>query len=74
MKVYYERQYSSAVLLKFSYMSGLSDVVNSEKMAEKILTIDNMNPVVKMLEYAVRGPLAVRASQIQKELSTMVNN
>lgn len=55
-------------------MSGLSDVVNSEKMAEKILTIDNMNPVVKMLEYAVRGPLAVRASQIQKELSTMVNN
>lgn len=47
--------------------------LTSEKMAEKILTIDNMNPVVKMLEYAVRGPLAVRASQIQKELSTMKN-
>ena len=41
----------------------------------KVLTIDTMNPTVKKVEYAVRGPIVQRAVQIEKELKevTYVN-
>lgn len=32
------------------------------------LSLDNMNPNVKIMEYAVRGPLLIRAGEIEKEL------
>lgn len=32
------------------------------------LSIDNINPNVKVMEYAVRGPLVIRAGEIEKEL------
>ncbi|RZC40255.1 hypothetical protein BDFB_011666 [Asbolus verrucosus] len=32
------------------------------------LTLDNLNPNVKVMEYAVRGPLVIRAGEIEKEL------
>ncbi|CAH1968291.1 unnamed protein product [Acanthoscelides obtectus] len=35
---------------------------------EHSLTLDNLNPNVKVLEYAVRGPLVIRAGEIEKEL------
>lgn len=35
---------------------------------EKVITLDNMNPQVKKMEYAVRGPLVIRATAIEKEL------
>lgn len=34
----------------------------------KCVTLDTMNPAVKVMEYAVRGPLVIRASEIEKEL------
>ncbi|KAI4898247.1 hypothetical protein NFI96_030538 [Prochilodus magdalenae] len=34
----------------------------------KVLTVDTMNPNVKRVEYAVRGPIVQRAVQIEKEL------
>ncbi|XP_076837655.1 alanine aminotransferase 2-like isoform X2 [Brachyhypopomus gauderio] len=34
----------------------------------KVLTIDTMNANIKMVEYAVRGPIVQRAVQIEKEL------
>ncbi|KAK2180270.1 hypothetical protein NP493_448g00003 [Ridgeia piscesae] len=34
----------------------------------RVLNIDNMNPNVKVMEYAVRGPLVIRAGQIEEEL------
>ena len=37
------------------------------------LKIDNMNPAVKKMEYAVRGPLVIRANEIEKEIQ-QVNN
>lgn len=47
-----------------------------EKMSEngvasraKVLTIDTMNPTVKKVEYAVRGPIVQRAVELEKELS-----
>lgn len=36
---------------------------------QKVLTLDNMNPSIKNVQYAVRGPIVVRATQLQKELS-----
>merc|ERR1719216_318805 len=41
----------------------------SEKMAAPAtVTLDNMNPCVKKMEYAVRGPLVIRATAIEKEI------
>lgn len=34
----------------------------------KVITLENMNSQVKKMEYAVRGPLVIRATAIEKEL------
>jgi alanine transaminase len=48
--------------------------VKTEKVGvnenEYFLTLENMNQNVKQLEYAVRGPLVIRANQLEKELSS----
>lgn len=36
---------------------------------EKVLHIDNMNPLIKNVEYAVRGRLALRAEEIRTDLA-----
>lgn len=36
--------------------------------AAKTLTLDSMNPNVIKMEYAVRGPLVIRAGEIEKEI------
>ncbi|XP_037869965.1 alanine aminotransferase 1 [Bombyx mori] len=41
---------------------------NARTMASKGLTVENMNPNIVKLEYAVRGPLVIRAGEIEKEL------
>lgn len=40
----------------------------STQTGQKVITLDNMNPQVKKMEYAVRGPLVIRATAIEKEL------
>ncbi|XP_054717236.1 alanine aminotransferase 2-like [Uloborus diversus] len=40
----------------------------STKMSSKTVTLDNMNQNFKPMEYAVRGPVAIRAAEIEKEL------
>jgi hypothetical protein len=37
--------------------------------ANQCVTMDTMNPHVKIMEYAVRGPLVIRAGEIEKELA-----
>lgn len=37
------------------------------------ITLDNMNPCVKKMEYAVRGPLVIRATEIEKEIQRGVS-
>jgi len=37
------------------------------------LVIDNINPCIKKMEYAVRGPLVIRATALEKELASGVN-
>lgn len=34
----------------------------------KKITIEDMNPNILAMEYAVRGPLVIRAVEIEKEL------
>ncbi|XP_057664641.1 alanine aminotransferase 1 [Diorhabda carinulata] len=43
---------------------------NLRRMAtyQPTLNIDNLNPCIKVMEYAVRGPLVTRAGEIEKEL------
>ncbi|XP_050704696.1 alanine aminotransferase 1-like [Eriocheir sinensis] len=46
-----------------SYAASLSTAAG-----HSVITMDNMNPQVKKMEYAVRGPLVIRATEIEKEL------
>lgn len=39
-------------------------------MCSKVLTIDNLNPNVKNVEYAVRGPIVQIASDLEKDLQS----
>ncbi|XP_069548346.1 alanine aminotransferase 2-like isoform X1 [Brachyistius frenatus] len=59
-----------------SSLSATRRGLPKEKMSEngmmsraKVLTIDNMNPTVKKVEYAVRGPIVQRAVELERELS-----
>ncbi|XP_042242694.1 alanine aminotransferase 1-like isoform X1 [Homarus americanus] len=47
------------------HIRTLSTTVNME---QRVVTLENMNPHVKKMEYAVRGPLVIRATAIEKEL------
>ena len=40
-------------------------------MDQRVITLDNMNPFVKKMEYAVRGPLVIRATALEKELQAV---
>ncbi|XP_063307003.1 alanine aminotransferase 1 isoform X1 [Pelobates fuscus] len=35
----------------------------------RVLTLDSMNPCIKKVEYAVRGPIVIRAVELEKELA-----
>ncbi|XP_060538159.1 alanine aminotransferase 1 isoform X1 [Pantherophis guttatus] len=45
---------------------GMAD--NRAVPRDKVLTLESMNPHVRMVEYAVRGPIVARANQLKKEL------
>lgn len=60
----------------FSSLSATRRGLPQAKMSEngvvpraKVLTIDTMNPTVKNVEYAVRGPIVARAVELERELS-----
>lgn len=40
----------------------------------KCVNLDNLNPCIKVMEYAVRGPLVIRATEIEKELEQVGGN
>ncbi|XP_054624879.1 alanine aminotransferase 2-like isoform X3 [Dunckerocampus dactyliophorus] len=74
-----EMNHGTALLWKRRAMASLSSTrcgLPKESVTEngasprgKVLTIDTMNPTVKMVEYAVRGPIVQRAVELEKELS-----
>ena len=44
----------------------------AEKMSnEHFLTMDNLSPAVKNVQYAVRGKVVIRAAEIEKELKNV---
>ena len=47
-------------------MAGGSNGVQPRR--SKVLTMDTMNPHIKVMEYAVRGPIVARATELEKEL------
>lgn len=44
-------------------------MASNSKMGEKVLSVETMNPHIKKMEYAVRGPLPIRAGELEKELA-----
>ena len=49
----------------------MSDVNGNDlklKKHEKFLTLNNLSQAVKNVQYAVRGPVVIRAAEIEKEL------
>lgn len=38
------------------------------ELRKKVLTLDTMNPHVRKVEYAVRGPIVLRALELEQEL------
>ena len=61
--------------LKKKYPNSVSSISLEKTMSTMpeqnmgpTITLDNMNPCVKQMEYAVRGPLVIRATEIEKEI------
>jgi alanine transaminase len=46
----------------------------AEPPREKVLSVQNMNPLIKNVEYAVRGKLAIRAEEIRVDLQENKGN
>uniref|UniRef100_A0A671QWZ3 alanine transaminase n=1 Tax=Sinocyclocheilus anshuiensis TaxID=1608454 RepID=A0A671QWZ3_9TELE len=51
-----------------SFTQKLHSFMNGCEYRDRVLTMDTMNPNVKRVEYAVRGPIVQRAVQIEREL------
>uniref|UniRef100_A0A0B7AXA4 alanine transaminase n=1 Tax=Arion vulgaris TaxID=1028688 RepID=A0A0B7AXA4_9EUPU len=61
------RSMEKSLRIHTSYLCK-SKIVEKTSRRWKVLTIDSMNPHVKAIEYAVRGPIVARAGEIEKEL------
>ena len=46
----------------------LTTTRSTASVSGRVLTMDTLNPNVRAMEYAVRGPIVVRAAEIEKEL------
>lgn len=53
---------------RFSTAEATVPTRETGKMREKTLTMDTLNPQVKAVEYAVRGPIVIKAGDIEKGL------
>lgn len=60
------RRNPCASLLQATSGDGHSRTMATER--KRALNIEDLNPNVKIMEYAVRGPLVIRAGEIEKEL------
>lgn len=46
--------------------------MSKANFSNKPLTIETLNPHVKEVEYAVRGPIVIRAVELEKELAKVL--
>jgi len=54
--------------VKASTMSATVTTNRTTSACGRVLTMDTLNPNVRAMEYAVRGPIVVRAAEIENEL------
>lgn len=54
-------------------MQTMATKINGHVANEKFLTLDNLSPAVKNVQYAVRGKIVTRAGELEKELKQGVN-
>lgn len=66
--IFSKSNYSTKTKLKMSDVNGNELHMNK---TEKFLTLDNLSPAVKNVQYAVRGPIVIRAGEIEKELKSV---
>ncbi|XP_070574599.1 alanine aminotransferase 2-like [Ptychodera flava] len=52
-----------------SLLGRLAMANSSQPKRPKVVTLENMNPHVRTMQYAVRGPIVARATAIEKELA-----
>ncbi|XP_078139827.1 alanine aminotransferase 2-like [Centroberyx gerrardi] len=55
-------------LKRFSTAEATAETRENGKMREKSLTMETINPQVKAVEYAVRGPIVIKAGDIERRL------
>ncbi|XP_049906836.1 alanine aminotransferase 2 isoform X2 [Epinephelus moara] len=55
-------------LKRFSTAEATVETRDQGRLKEKTLTMATLNPQVKAVEYAVRGPIVIKAGDIEKEL------
>ncbi|XP_036391018.1 alanine aminotransferase 2-like [Megalops cyprinoides] len=55
-------------LKRFSTAEATVAKRENDKMRERTLTMETLNPLVKAVEYAVRGPIVIKADEIEKRL------
>lgn len=46
--------------------------MTTETENKKTLTMENLNPHVIEVEYAVRGPIVLRAAEIEKDIKSVL--
>ncbi|CAF0817453.1 unnamed protein product [Rotaria sordida] len=49
-------------------VSAAGVITRKEQKRHASLTMETLNPLVKEVEYAVRGPIVIRAGEIEKKL------
>ena len=59
---------SNSARILFSRASDMSSTNGVPPSRGKVLTMDTLNPNIKEMQYAVRGPIVARAGEIEKEL------
>ncbi|CAF4875808.1 unnamed protein product [Rotaria sp. Silwood1] len=47
-------------------------IIGKEQKRHSCLTMQNLNPLVKLVEYAVRGPIVIRAGEIESQLKVII--
>lgn len=52
----------------FNTAEAAVETGNPARMREKTLTMATLNPQVKVVEYAVRGPIVIKAGDIERRL------
>ena len=62
---------STVVLYSLGRRFLSTSTLRMASSGHKVLTLDTINPNVLTMEYAVRGPLVIRAVELEKELANV---